>query len=71
MKTNDKDIGDPGDDATDESPKQHDSTRPVQEKTGDEGTLERTPHYDVDQLQSLLRCDPAHDKKYDQIQPDS
>ena len=64
MKTNDKDIGDPGDDATDESPKQHDSTRPVQEKTGDEETLECTPHYDVDQLQYRLI---DHGFVYDQV----
>ena len=66
------DIGDPDDDATNEkATQQHDNGDLVQEKKVGEGTPVRTPHYGVGQLQSPLRCDPAHDKKHDQIQPGS
>ena len=62
------DIGDPDDGATDEkATQQHDNGNPVQGKKVGEGNLVRIPHYGVGQLQSPPRCDPAHDKKYDQI----
>ena len=55
------------DDATiDEGEQQHDNDELHQKRMEVEGNPVRRLHYGAGQLQSPLRCDPAHDTKYGQ-----